>query len=353
MAHFPPPLRVALVGYGLGGSVFHAPLVAATPGLRLDAIVTGDPDRARRAAERYPEAHVVPSADALDTAALDLLVVASPNRFHVPLTKDALAAGLHVVVDKPVAPTADEARQLGEEARARGRLVIPFHNRRWDGGFLTLRRLVADGELGVVHRFESRFERWRPAPRTGWKERTGPGEATGLLYDLGTHLIDQALTLLGPVTHVYAELDRRRPWAAVDDDVFVALTHASGARSHLHASAVVHAPGPLFRVLGDRGAYTKPGLDPQEAMLAAGMRPGDPGWGEAPAGEHGTLATADGARPMPTEPGAYERFYAGVVAALRDGAPPPVALDDAVAGLAVLEAAHRSAADRSVVALAG
>jgi predicted dehydrogenase len=348
-----PTIRVALVGFGLGGSVFHAPLIARTPGLRLDAIVTGDPERQARARAEYPETHLVDSPDRLWEQAdgLDLLVVAAPNRAHVPLARAALDAGLHVVVDKPVAPTADEARRLAEAARERGRLVVPFHNRRWDGDFLTLRRLVADGELGQVRRLESRFERWRPAPRTGWKERSGPGEATGLLYDLGSHLIDQALVLAGPVTHVYAELDRRRPWATVDDDVFVALTHASGVRSHLHASAVVQEPGPRFRVLGDRAAWIKRGLDPQEGALAAGMRPGDPGWGEEPADQRGTLATGDGARPVPTERGAYERFYAGIAAALRDGAPPPVDVADAVAGLEIIEAAHRSAAEREVVAV--
>ncbi len=349
----PAPVRVALVGFGLGGSVFHAPLVAATPGLRLDVIVTANPERRSRAEAAYPGARLVDSADRLwdDAGTLDLVVVAAPNRDHVPLAAAALAAGLHVVVDKPVAPTADEARRLAADARDRGRLLVPFHNRRWDGDFLTLRRLLADDALGTVHRFESRFERWRPAPRTGWKERAGPGEATGLLYDLGSHLVDQALVLVGPVTHVYAELDRRRPWAAVDDDVFVALTHASGTRSHLQASAVVPAPGPRFRALGARAQYTKLGLDPQEGALAAGMRPGDPAWGEEPAAQHGTLATGDDARPVPTERGAYERFYAGVAAALRDGTPPPVDVADAIAGLEILEAAHRSATEGRVVAL--
>lgn len=356
----PRDVRVGLIGYGLAGAVFHAPLIAATPGMRLTAVVTRDPERQARVRRDHPHAHVVDVpeqlwAPAAAPAAVDLVVVASPNGTHVPLAAAAVAAGRHVVVDKPFALTAAQGRAVAAQARERGVVLAPFHNRRWDGDFRTVRRLVAEGALGTVARFESRFERWRPVPRAGWKERAEPG--TGILYDLGPHLVDQALVLFGPVTHVYAELNRRRAGdPAVDDDAFVALTHASGVRSQLWASAVAAQPGPRFRVLGSHAAYTKRGLDPQEAGLAAGARPGQPGWGADPRDHWGLLGidggTGDDApRAVPTEAGAYEQFYAGVLAAVRGAGSPPVAPDDAVAGLVVIEAARQSAAERRVVHL--
>jgi len=267
----------------------------------------------------------------------------------VPLATKALEAGLHVVVDKPLAPSAEEGRRLVEVARRSGRLLTVFQNRRWDGDFLTVRRLLRDGALGEPLRFESRFERWRPTPKGGWRERGVPEEAGGLLYDLGSHLIDQALVLFGPAAAVYAELDRRRPGAEVDDDAFVALTHASGVRSHLHMSAVAAQSAPRMRVLGTRAAYVKWGLDVQEEALRGGARPDRTGWGEELAERWGTLGAGDDTRPVPTEPGAYQRFYEGVVLALRHGAPPPVDPDDAIAGLEVIEAARASAADGRMV----
>ncbi|MGH7476458.1 MAG: Gfo/Idh/MocA family oxidoreductase [Longimicrobiales bacterium] len=347
------PLRVGLIGYGLAGAVFHAPLIAATRGLRLTAIVTRDPVRAAGARKQHPSVRVVDSADRLweQAAGLDVVVIAAPNRAHLPLALAALAAGLPVVVDKPLAPSADEARQLIGEAQGRRLLLTVFHNRRWDGDFLTLQRLLAEGELGDVLRFESRFERWRPTPKPGWRERGDPHEAGGLLYDLGSHLIDQALVLFGPVTQVYAELDRRRADVAVEDDAFVALTHASGPRSHLWMSAVAAQLGPRMRVLGSHAAWTKFGLDVQEAALRAGVTVGDARWGEEEAQLWGAIGTVDDVRPVRTEPGDYRRFYAGLLSALRDGVPPPVDPADAVAGLEIIEAARRSAAEGRTIAL--
>lgn len=347
-------LRIGLIGYGLAGAAFHAPLIAATPGLRLAAVVTRNPERVRQAQQDHPAARIVATPEALwdQVDALDLIVVASPNRTHVPLAQAALEAGLPVVVDKPLAPTAAEARRLVEAARQRGLLLTVFQNRRWDGDFLTVQRLLAEDAFGEVLRFESRFERWRPVPKGGWREQGAAEEAGGLLYDLGSHLIDQALQLFGPVEHVYAELDARRPGAEVDDDTFVALTHASGVRSHLWMSAVAAQLGPRMRVLGRRAAYVKHGLDVQEAALRQGARPDQTGWGEEPPEQWGRLGAGDDFAPVRTEPGAYPRFYAGVRDALRDGAAPPVDPAEAVAGLDVIEAAQRSAAERRVVRVA-
>ncbi|HWO20838.1 MAG TPA: Gfo/Idh/MocA family oxidoreductase [Kofleriaceae bacterium] len=347
------PLRVGLLGYGLGGRVFHAPLIRACPGLALAAVVTGSPERRAALAAACPEAAVLDTPDELwaRAAELDLVVVATPNRSHVPLAQAALRAGLPVVVDKPLARHAAEARTLIAEARARGRLCTVFQNRRWDGDFLTVRKLLAEDALGPVRRFESRFERWSPTPRPGWRESGDPEEAGGLLYDLGAHLVDQALQLFGPVRTVYAELDRRRAGVVADDDVFVALTHASGTRSHLWMSKAAAQRGPRFRVLGERAAFTKHGLDGQEPAMAAGGVPGSPGWGEEPPERWGVLGEDGAARLIPTEAGRYLAFYEAVAAAVRDGAPPPVDPEDAAAALDVIEAARASAERGQVVAL--
>jgi predicted dehydrogenase len=341
---------VGLVGYGLG-EAFHAPLIAATAGLELSAVVTRDPERASRARRRHARVRVVRSAEELwaGSTELDVVVVASPNRTHVPIARAALAAGLAVVVDKPLAGTSAEAEALVREAERSGLPLTVFHNRRWDGDFLTLVRLRREGALGDVLRFESRFERWQPEPKPGWRGSPDPEDAGGLLYDLGSHLIDQALVLFGPVLSVYAELDRRRQGAAVDDDAFVALEHASGTRAHLWMSAVAAHPGPRMRVLGTRAAWTKHGMDVQEAALRQGRGPEEGGWGEEDAARWGVLGSGSDGRPVPTERGDYGAFYARLVRALRQGGELPVDPRDAVAVLRVIEAARASAAERRVV----
>lgn len=335
-------IRVALIGYGLGGQSFHAPVIAATPGMRLAAIVTGNPERQRLVRTEHPEARVIATADALfqDSSGIDLVVISTPNRTHVPLALQVIDAGIAVVVDKPLATSSADARRLVEEARRRKVFLSVYQNRRWDGDIQTIRRLISEQAFGRVLRFESRLERWRPAPKGGWRELSDAEEAGGLLFDLGTHLIDQALWLFGPVKDVYAELDNRREGLAVDDDVFLALTHASGVRSHLWASLMVAQYGPRLRVLGDRAAYTKASWDVQEAALRRGERPGSPGWGEDPPEQYGLLGVGDDVRPVPTEPGDYRGFYAGVVRSLRDGTPPPVDPADAIAGLEIIETAR-------------
>ncbi|MER8185510.1 Gfo/Idh/MocA family oxidoreductase [Kitasatospora sp. NPDC094015] len=349
-----PPFRVGLIGYGLAGSAFHAPLIATTPGLRLDAVVTANPDRRAQLHREHPGARALDTPEQLfaEADSLDLVVIASPNRTHVPLARAALAAGLATVVDKPLAATAAEARALCEQAEQAGTLLSVFQNRRWDGDFLTVRRLVEEGALGRVHRFESRFERYRPKPKAGWRELADPAEVGGTLYDLGSHLVDQAITLFGPVESVYAEIDTRRDGAVVDDDAFLALTHAGGVRSHLWTSAIAPLGGPRLRVLGDAAGYVKSGMDPQEADLRAGRRPGDgTPWGaDVPAG-YGSLGTDEESSPLATDPGDYPAYYAGIAASLATGAPPPVDPRDAVAALTVLEAARTSDTTRSVVPL--
>lgn len=355
------PLRVGLIGYGTAGSFFHAPLIAAAEDLTLDTVVTANPERRRQALAEHPQARTADSADQLFARAgeLDLIVVASPNRTHVPLARQALESGLPVVVDKPLAATATEAEQLAALAGERGLLLSAFQNRRWDSDFLTLRKLLADGTLGRVLRFESRFERWRPNPKGGWRESGDPAELGGLLYDLGSHLVDQALTLFGPAVSVYTEADVRRPGAEADDDTFIALTHASGVRSHLWMSATTAQLGPRFRVLGSESGYVKYGLDPQEAALREGLRPGDEGrtaWGAEPESAWGRLGAGEspltgGGEPVPSLPGDYPAYYPAIARALRTGGAPVVTAVEAAAALRVLEAARASAVEGRTVRL--
>lgn len=335
-------IRVALIGYGLGGRSFHAPILAATPEMRLDAIVTSDSERRRQASAEHPDARLIERADAVFSRPgdFDLVVVTTPNRTHVPLARQAIEAGIPTVVDKPLAPTSAEARELIELSRRRGVLLTVYHNRRFDGDFRTLTRLVRDGTLGAVHRFESRLERWRPQLKGGWREKADPAEAGGILFDLGSHLIDQALQLFGPVAEVYAEVDARRSDAQVDDDVFLALTHQNGVRSHLWMTVLAADRAPRFRVFGLAGTYTKFGMDVQEEALRAGVRPGGPEWGVEPRERWGVIADAAGTSAVSAERGAYQDFYAGVAASLSDGVPPPVDPRDAAAVIEVIEAAR-------------
>jgi len=297
---------------------------------------------------------VLPDAVALFNRAQshDLVVVAAPNSQHVPLGLAAVEAGLHLVVDKPLAASVADAERLADAAAAHGIVASVFHNRRWDGDFLTLQRLVSDGTLGELVRVESRFERWRPeVDADRWREAGDPGEAGGLLFDLGPHLIDQALHLLGPARSVYSEVRRLRPGAAVDDDVFLALEHSSGVRSQLWATMLAPQPGPRLRALGSRAAYVKRGLDVQEDALRAGRRPGDPGFGEEPPDAWGLLGTEEDAKRVETERGRYVEFYEQIERAIRAAADPPVPLAAGIATLRVIEAAQRSSAERIVVPL--
>lgn len=345
-------LRVALVGYGLAGEVFHAPLITGTAGMEVAGVVTADPGRRARAAARFPQARLMSSPGEIwaDPSQFDLVVISSPNRTHVQLALHAVEAGLAVVVDKPVAATVADAVRLKDAATARGVPVTVFQNRRWDGDFLTVSDLLEQGALGPVHRFESRFERWRPeVARRAWRESPDPADAGGVLYDLGSHLIDQALVLFGPVESVYAELRNVRPGARVDDDAFIALAHRSGTVSHLWASLVVASPGPRMRVLGTVASFVKFGLDVQESLLRQGMDTGSAGWGSEPEKDWGRISAGGEPQPLATVPGRYQRFYELLAEALVRVGPMPVEIDDAIAALRVIEAARASAQEHTVI----
>lgn len=348
-------LRAGIIGYGLAGRFFHAPLIAATKGLTVAFVVSSDPARQAQVAQEHPDAEVLASPTELwERSDCDFVVVAAPNHAHAPLATQAIDRGLPVVVDKPLAATLVEAEDLVGRAAQAGVLLTVFQNRRWDSDHRTLASLLAEDRLGTVFRYESRFERWRPSSNPdAWRESSAPEQGGGQLLDLGSHLVDQALDLFGPATHVYAEVDARRGLPG-DDDSFLAVRHASNVISHLRASAITAAPGPRLRVLGTEAAYVVSALDSQEDALRSGLRPDTtPEWGVEPESRWGRLVTGEGSVPVPSERGDWPRYYALLAAALRDEGPPPVDARDALASLRVLGEARRSAAERAVVALTG
>ena len=319
-------IRVGLVGFGMGARVFHAPLVSSVDGLQLAAVVER---RSDQAAQRYPDITTYRSLDAmLGDTSIDLVVVATPNGTHYAVAQQALEAAKSVVVDKPAAVTSAEIAELIGLAAARGKLFIPFHNRRWDSDFQTIQKLLHEGSLGRLVHFESRFDRWRPGTaRRPWKD--DPAQGGGTLLDLGTHLADQALVLFGKPEAVRAEVLRERDGDGSNDSFTVRLRYPRFLVT-LGANSLSSLPRPRFHLRGTKGNYWKCGVDPQEAALSKITRIDDPKWGQEPPAAWGTLAVdVDGCmvtRPVAPIPGDYRLYYAGVRDALLGKATPPVQL---------------------------
>ena len=342
-----PLLNVALVGYGFVGKVFHAPLITNTPGLRLHTVVSGD---AHKVLVDHPGMQVVAEPEAaFADPGIDLVVIAAPNPVHAVLASAALAQGKHVVVDKPFAVTLREAQQVVAGAERAGRIVSVFQNRRWDADFLTLRKLIAEGALGEVMEFHSHFDRYRPTVADRWRERDQPG--SGLWYDLGPHLIDQALQLFGMPEAVFADIALQRD-GAVAADYFQVLLRYPKLRVVLHAGSLVPAQQLRFAVHGTRASYVKHGLDPQESVLRKGGIPGQPGWGIDPLPGVLCTATADGVKTEAVQgiPGDYVRYYAEMRDAILHGGPAPVTPQQALEVMAMLEWALQSSTTRREIA---
>jgi predicted dehydrogenase len=337
------PIRVALVGFGFAGRIFHAPLIAATPGLVLRVLGT----RRSPAETGLPE--VLTVADPLVAARhaeADLVVIATPNQSHAPLAEAALRAGKHVVVDKPFTITLAESRALAALAADAGRVLSVFQNRRWDSDFLGVRAAAAAGVLGEVVEVRSEMSRYRPEVRDRWRERAGPG--SGVWYDLGPHLVDQALVLFGPPATVAADLRIQRQAGSAVDWFHVLLGYGR-ARVILSSSMLASEPAPRFLVRGTEASLTKVSWDPQEDQLVRGIRPGAPEWGKDPdplvIHSGGTRRADELAAPR----GDYPAYYAQLRAAIAGGGEPPVTAAQGCAVMSVLEAAERSAAEGRVV----
>lgn len=330
-------IGVGLIGYGLGGRAFHAPYVRTTAGMTLRAIVSRDPAKVHA---DLPDMRVVPSVEALlAEPGIDLVIVSSPDALHAEHALAAIAAGKHVVVDKPFATSLADARRLAAAAEAAGRHLVVFHNRRWDADFLTLRRLIHDGVLGEIVTFESRFDRWRPSPAATWKEARDGGS----WLDLGPHLIDQALVLFGRPESVAADIATLRP-GAPSPDYFHAILAYPGRRVILRSSKLAADHRLRFAVHGTRGSWVKHGIDPQEAATVAGRRPGGEDWGLDP--EPGMLTPGEdgaSAQIVPNRRGDYRLFWQALATAIGGDGPAPVGVDEALMVMEVLEAGLDSA----------
>lgn len=327
-------IRAGVIGYGLGGMAFHAPLIDAVPELELAAIATS---RADQVHARYPHVSVTSPEALIADPGIALVAISTPNDSHFPLAKAALEAGKHVVVDKPFTNSVAEAEELDALARARGLVLSAFHNRRWDGDFLTVRQVIASGVLGDVINAELRWDRHRPEVTSAWRDV--PEAGSGILADLGPHLIDQALLLFGAPEAIGADVAVQRPRARTDDYFEIVFFYGE-RRVILSAGRLFARARPRFALHGTIASFSKGGLDPQESLMKAGARPGE--HAEDPA-LYGILTRGDGSEEtIATLPGDYRIYYSGIGRAIADGTAPPVGAGEAILGLKLMDLARQS-----------
>jgi len=341
-------IKTGLVGYGFAGATFHAPVLSTVATLELTAVASSKPELVHK---DWPQTTVyADTAQLFADPEIELVVIAAPNEVHFSLAQAALQAGKHVVVDKPFTISSAQAQTLIDLARERKLVLSVYHNRRWDGDFLTLKTLLAQGSLGRIASFESHFDRFRPEIRQRWRESAAPGG--GLLYDLGPHMLDQAMQLFGTPEKIYADIDLQRDGAQAVDYMHIVLYY-DRLRVVLQAGCLVKAPTARFAVHGDQGSFVKFGLDPQEDALKAGGKPGQPGWGLDPV--RGALHL--GTQPdghfdhLQMQAGRYQDFYQGMADAISHGAPPPVAPEDGLATIRLIELALLSAQEGRVLSV--
>ncbi len=326
-------IKVALVGYGFAGRIIHAPLIRATEGLELVTVASSRVDDVHA---DLPDMTVVSDLSAaLADPSIELVVIATPNDIHASMAHEALEAGKHVVIDKPFALSVAEGESVLAHAERMGKIVSVFHCRRWDSAYLTLQSLRP--RLGDLYQVVLRYDRLRPVVRDRWRERAGPG--SGIWFDLGSHLIDQAISLFGWPEWISADIAGQRPGAQTDDYFHVTLGYGP-LRVILHSSMMTTIAGPVLEVQGALGAYVKYGMDTQEEMLKAGLTPGDAGWGVDPGGSTLTPVVNDlpgKAETIPVIPGNYLAYYEAVAMAINENAPNPVTGEDALKVMKLLE----------------
>lgn len=335
-----PTINTGLIGFGLAGSAFHAPIIETTPGLNLVAI---NSSRTKQIQSSYPNVQVYQTPQQiLQDSTIKLVVIASPTSTHYDLIKQALHAGKHVVIDKPFVITSHEAKELITLAKHKNKQLCVYQNRRWDNDFLTIKALIQDKTLGNLYHFESHFDRFRPYIQTEkWREQDQPG--SGLLYDLGAHLIDQALALFGMPHWVQADVSKQRPNAVVDDYFHIIFGYDQ-LRVILHSSSVVKASTPRFTLHGDQGSFVKFGLDPQEAALRAELTPENHlQWGVEDEALSGALTTEGDEKKVVSIPGAYPNFYQHVYESITKGKPFPITQKQAVQVIHLIEVSKQSA----------
>jgi scyllo-inositol 2-dehydrogenase (NADP+) len=343
-------IQVGLIGYGYAGATFHAPLICSTEGLTLTRIASSNAHKVR---QDFPDAALSDSPqDLINAADVDLVVIATPNASHHPLAMQALQAGKHVVLEKPFTVTVAQAQELLQLAQQKKLVLSVFHNRRWDNDFLTARKCIESGMLGEITTYQSHYDRYRPNVRQRWRENDLPG--SGTLYDLGAHLIDQALVLFGMPDTVSADVFAQRTGGAAPDYFHLVLGYAN-RRVILHSGSIVSNPGLRLQVHGSAGSYVKYGFDPQEDALRAGRKPGDALWGCEPEAAFGQITLErDGelvTEKLATLPGSYLNYYQGMADAIANGAPPPVSAAEALAVIKIIDYTMQSSREQRVIAL--
>ncbi|SFN55390.1 oxidoreductase [Xenorhabdus japonica] len=339
-------LKVGLVGYGYASKTFHAPLIAGTSNVELVAISSSDADKVKK---DWPTVSVVSSPEALfNDPNIDLIVIPTPNDTHYPLAQKALAAGKHVIVDKPFTITVEQAQSLKKQAEEANLLLSVFHNRRWDSGFLTVQSIIKENKLGTLKYYESHFDRYRPSVRQRWREAAGAG--SGIWYDLGPHLLDQAVQLFGKPQAITTDLGMIRPSAETADYFHAQLIYPD-LKVVLHATMLAAAESPVYTLHGMAGSYTKYGFDPQEERLKAGERPPRADWGYDARNGYVTLSQGEDlvTQVIPTMPGNYGAYYAAVRDAILFGKPNPVTASEAILIMKLIEAGEKSAKEQRTI----
>lgn len=340
-------MKIGLVGYGTGGQNFHAPYICAAEGVELAGIVARAPATIARVKADFPDVPVYPSLTALLAAGVDIVTLTTPPETRRALVLEAIAAGVAVIADKPFAPDAKTGRELAAAARAKGVVLGVYHNRRFDADILTLKQVIDQERVGKLWRLHNRMDLDDPLTLEG-------GESGGLLRDMGSHLVDQALWLLGPVKSVFAQTDIvQRPEGPTDASFVITLNHTSGVHSHISSSKLNHLASRELRVYGDKGSYISQGTDVQAQAIFAGKKPTDDltGWGFEAEEHWGILRTAAGKERVPSAQGRYHAYYEAFAAAVRDGTPPPVTTEQAIRTLEVLDAALLSAREGKLVTI--
>lgn len=344
-------LQVGLAGFGAGGQVYNAPVFSSVEGYALSKIMTSNPANIAVARERYPRAHVVQDfQDLISDKDIDLIVITTPNHLHFPLAKQALEAGKHVVVEKPFTTNSKDAAKLIALSKKHKRVLSVNHNRRWDSDIQTVQKVIQEGKLGKIVEFKAHFDRFRNYIKPGWKEKKElPG--SGILYDLGSHLIDQALLLFGKPSEVFANMQTQRASSNVPDHFEILLLYPK-LKVSLTAGMLVKKPGPRYSLLGRMGSFVKYGMDVQEAALKQGKSPNDTiDWGIEPQEQWGELHLEDRSQPVQSVAGDYREFYRNIYNAIVHGHPLEVTPKQAKTVIDVIEAAQQSHEQKRIVAL--
>lgn len=343
-------VKTGIVGYGNGGRLFNATILSSVEGFRITKIMTSNESNINSAHQDFPDAEVVSKfTDLTKDPEIDLIVITTPNHLHKELAEKALKAGKNVVVEKPFTPTTDEADALIDLASKKNLILSVNHNRRWDSDFLTVKKIIEGNKLGEIVDYEAHFDRFRNEVPNSWKE-VQENAGSGILYDLGSHLIDQALTLFGPPQEIYADLRKQRKDAEVPDN-FEVLLYYPNMKVTLKASALVKAKGPTYSVHGTKGSFVKYGIDSQEEMLKSGLKPsGNWGWGQESQDIWGTLDVLEESGPVESETGDYRKFYENIYDAITNNAELEVKPQQAREVIRIIELAILSSNEKRVVA---